>query len=92
MSAGKIVLLVFGIIILLVSLVPLLAGGGLMLAEKALRDSEGFYTTPVIQLEKDSYTIVTKPANIDLGDDWEWIWIGYKKSWGKTIIYIHLIV
>ena len=77
MSAGKIVLLVFGIIILLVSLVPLLAGGGLMWVEKALRDSEGFYTTPSIQLEKDSYAIVTEPANIDLGDDWEWI------SWGR---------
>lgn len=77
MSAGKIVLLVFGIIILLVSLVPLLAGGGLMWVEKALRDSEGFYTTPVIQLEKDSYAIVTEPANIDLGGDWEWI------SWGR---------
>ena len=77
MKAGKIVLLVFGIIILFISLIPLLAGGGLMWAEKALRDSEGFYTTPVIQLEKDSYTVVTKPTNIDLGDDWEWI------SWGR---------
>lgn len=77
MKAGKIVLLVFGIIILLISLVPLLAGGGLMWAEKALRDSEGFYTTPAIQLEKDSHAIVTGHANIDLGGDWEWI------SWGR---------
>jgi len=52
MSAGKIVLLVFGIIILLISFFPLLAGGGLMWVEKALRDSEGFYTTPVISLRK----------------------------------------
>ena len=77
MSGGKIVLLVFGIIILLISLVPLLSGGGLMWAEKALRDSEGFYTTKAIQLEKDSHAIVTKPANIDLGGDWEWF------SWGR---------
>lgn len=77
MSAGKIVLLVFGIIVLLISLVPLLAGGGLMWVEKALRDSEGFYTTPVIQLEKDSYAIVTESANIDIGGDWKWI------SWGR---------
>jgi len=77
MKAGKIVLLVFGIIILLISLVPLLAGGGLMWAEKALRDSEGFYTTPAIQLEKDSHAIVTGHANIDLGGDWECI------SWGR---------
>jgi len=77
MKAGKIVLLVFGVIVLLISLVPLLAGGGLMWAEKALRDSEGFYTTPAIQLEKDSHAIVTGHANIDLGGDWEWI------SWGR---------
>ncbi len=54
-----------------------MAGGGLMWAEKALRDSEGFYTTPAIQLEKDSHAIVTGHANIDLGGDWEWI------SWGR---------
>jgi len=74
MKAGKIVLLVFGVIVLLISLVPLLAGGGLMWAEKALRDSEGFYTTPAIQLEKDSHAIVTEPANIDLRGDQDWLW------------------
>lgn len=80
MKAGKIVLLVFGVIILLISLVPLLGGGGLMWAEKALRDSEGFYTTPAIQLEKDSHAIVTEPANIDFGGDWEWLsWLGRRE-------------
>jgi len=74
MKAGKVVLLVFGIIVLLVSLIPLLAGGGLMWAEKALKDSEGFYTTPAIQLEKNSYAIVTGPANIDLRGDRDWLW------------------
>ncbi len=77
MKAGKIVVLVFGVIVLLISLVPLLGGGGLMWAEKALRDSQGFYTTPAIQLEKDSHAIVTGHANIDLGGDWEWLsWLG----------------
>ena len=76
MKAGKIVLLVFGIIVLLISIVPLLGGGALMWAEKALRDSEGFYTTPAIRFEKDSHAIVTKPANIDLGGDWEWVFWG----------------
>ena len=74
MKAGKIVLLVFGVIILLISLVPLLAGGGLMWVETALRDSQGFYTTPAIQLEKGSHAIVTEPANIDLRGDRDWLW------------------
>ena len=77
MKAGRIVLLVFGVIVLLISLVPLLGGGGLMWADKALRDSQGFYTTPAIQLEKGSHAIVTGHANIDLGGDWEWL------SWGR---------
>ena len=76
MKAGKIVLLVLGIILLILSLIPLLVGGGLMWAEKALRDSEGFYTTPAIQVEKDSYAIVTEPINIDIGEDWEWVFRG----------------
>ncbi|GAG11842.1 unnamed protein product, partial [marine sediment metagenome] len=72
MSAGKIVLLVFGVIVLLVSLGLLLSGGALMWAERAIKDSEGFYSTKTIQLEKDSHAIVTKPADIDLKGDWEW--------------------
>jgi len=82
MKAGKIVLLIFGIIVLLISIVPLLGGGALMWAEKALRDSEGFYTTPAIRLEKDSHAIVTKPANIDLGGDWQWVFWG--KCWDPS--------
>ncbi len=51
-----------------------------MWAEKALRDSQGFYTTPAIQLEKDSHAIVTGHANIDLGGDWEWLsWLGRRE-------------
>ena len=72
MSAGKIVLLVFGVIVLLVSVVLLLSGGALMWAERAIKDSEGFYSTKTIRLERDSHAIVTKPADIDLKGDWEW--------------------
>jgi len=79
MSGGKIVLLIFGIIVLLVSLVLLLPGGALMWAEKALRDDEGFYTTKTIEFDRDSYAILTEPANIDLGEEWEWLpWV---RSW-----------
>ncbi len=82
MSGGKIVLLVFGIIVLLVSPLLLLPGGVLIWAERALRDDEGFYTSKAIELDRDSYAIVTEPANIDLGDEWEWLpWV---RSWGPS--------
>ncbi len=72
MSAGKIVLLVFGVIVLLVSFAFLVPGGVLMWAERAIKDSEGFYSTKTISSERDSYAIVTKPADIDLKGDWGW--------------------
>ena len=82
MTGGKIVLLVFGIIVLLVSLVLLLPGGALIWAERTLRDGEGFYTSKTIELDRDSYAIVTEPANIDLGEEWEWLpWV---RSWGPS--------
>ena len=65
MSAGKVVLLVFGIIIVLVA-IPLLLGGGTFLwVDIAHRDSEGFVTSNTIQIEKGSHAIATGPIDID---------------------------
>ena len=74
MSAGKIVLLVFGIIGLLVSFGLLVGGGALLWADITIKDSEGFYTTEIVQLERDSYAIVTPAADIDLETAWLWDW------------------
>ncbi len=72
MSAGKIILLVFGIIGLLISIGLLVGGGTLLWADNTIKDSEGFYTTETIQIEKDSYAIVTGPADIDIEAGWDW--------------------
>lgn len=81
MSGGKIVLLVFGIIVLLVSLVLLIPGGALIWAERTLRDDEGFYTSKTVEFDRDSYAILTESANIDLGEE-EWEWLPWVRSWG----------
>ncbi len=65
MSAGKIVLLVFGVIILLISIGLLFAGGTLMWVDKAHIDSEGFINSNTIQVERDSRALVTGPIDID---------------------------
>jgi hypothetical protein len=70
MSAGKIVLLVFGAIILLVALALIAGGGALVWLDKGHSDSEGFITTNTIHLERGSYAITTKPADIDLESGW----------------------
>ena len=74
MSAGKVVLLVFGIIVLLVSVGLVFGGGALLWVNSALTDDEGFYTTRFVRLDRDSYAIVTEPADIDLGAAWIWDW------------------
>lgn len=74
MSAGRIILLIFGIIGILISIGLLLGGGAILWADNTIKDSEGFYTTKTIQIEKDSYAIVTGPANIDIEADWDWVW------------------
>jgi hypothetical protein len=73
-TAGKIVLLVFGAIILLGAFALLFSGGALLWVNSALTDSEGFITTKTIQLETDSYAIITKPADIDVKTAWLWDW------------------
>lgn len=72
MSAGKIILLVFGVLVVLGAVALLFGGGALIWANSALTDSEGFFTTKEVELETDSYAIVTEPADIDLRAAWIW--------------------
>ena len=64
MTAGRIVLLVFGIIFLVGAVFLLLAGGGMLWANAAITDSEGFFESRTSRLESDSYAIVTESAEI----------------------------
>jgi hypothetical protein len=73
MSAGRIVLLVFGIIVILVGLGLVLGGGGVLWANSALTDDEGYFSTKTIPIDKDSYAIATEPADVDLGVNWLWM-------------------
>jgi hypothetical protein len=79
MSAGRIILLIFGILFILGSVPLLLGGGALLWVDIALKDDGGFFTTESYQLERDSYAIVTESAHIDIDDeewDWGWGWFG----------------
>ncbi|MBM3157389.1 MAG: DUF4389 domain-containing protein [Chloroflexi bacterium] len=70
MTAGRIVALVFGVIILLISLGLLFTGGVLLWMDSALKDDEGYITTKTVRLDKDSYAITSYPADIDLSETW----------------------
>jgi len=73
-KAGKVLLLVFGVLVLLIAAVLIVSGGALLGVNNALTDREGFYTTNAVRLEKDSYAIVTEATHIDLraGLIWDW--------------------
>ncbi len=80
MSAGRIILLIFGILLFLGS-IPLLVGGGALLwADMVWTDDDGFITTESKQLARDSYAIVTESADIDIDDEWNWGW-GWNVDW-----------
>ena len=54
MSAGKIILLIFGVIVLLISFGLIACGGTLLWAEAKYVDSEGFLTSDALSIERDS--------------------------------------
>jgi hypothetical protein len=74
MSAGRIVLLVFGIIVLVGSVLLVFLGGAVVWAHTAFTDDEGFFTTKTIEVERDSYAVITQPAEVDLSGAWIWDW------------------
>jgi len=71
MSIGRVLLLIFGVIGILISIGLLVGGGAILWADNIIEDSEGFYTTKTIQIEKESYAIVTGPADIDIEAGWD---------------------
>jgi hypothetical protein len=70
MSAGRIVLLIFGIFFVLVSFGLLGGGGAILAAENSFKDDQGFYTTNLIPVESTGAAIITGPAEINLGNTW----------------------
>lgn len=65
MSAGKILLLVFGIIILLISMALIAGGGTLLWVNSKYVDSAGYLTSDTLHIERDSYAIVAGPIELD---------------------------
>jgi hypothetical protein len=80
MSVVRIILLIIGILFILGS-IPLTFGGGTLLwMDLTQKDDDGFITTETDQLERDSYAIVTEPADIDLDEGWNVGW-----GWGWNV-------
>ncbi len=74
MSAGRIVLLVFGIIILIVGLGMIVGGGGMMGVSQSFKNEEGFITSRTAHLASNSYAVVSEPVDFGSGVDWGGNW------------------
>ena len=74
MSAGKIVLLIVGIIVLVVAIGLIVTGSGVLWANGALTDDEGYLTTKTFRIDKGSYAVVSEPTDIEVGSWWVWDW------------------
>lgn len=70
MSAGRILGIVVGGLMLLVGLGLLLGGGGVFVAERVLADAEGFVSLRSASINQDAYAVVA-PARIE-GAPWFW--------------------
>jgi hypothetical protein len=70
MSAGRIVGIVVGSLVLLVGLGLLLGGGGVLVAERVLADADGFVSLRSASINQDAYAVVA-PARIE-GAPWFW--------------------
>src|SRR5512143_3265462 len=65
MSAGKVTLLIFGIIVLLISFGAMAGGGTLLWANARYVDKEGFLTSDTLHIKKDSFAVVAGPIELD---------------------------
>ncbi len=69
MSAGKVVSLIVGSLILLVGVAFLFGGGALVGVDRGFTDSEGFLTVPPADLEQDTYAVAAEAV---FEGDWVW--------------------
>ncbi|MFB6291304.1 MAG: hypothetical protein ABEJ25_06210 [Candidatus Bipolaricaulia bacterium] len=74
MSGGRIFLIIVSVFILLIGLGLVAGGGALWWSNAFLRDSEGYYTTRTIDIERNSYGVTTYPARIEFGPTWFFDW------------------
>ena len=70
MRAGRILLLVFGGLFVLISFALLIGGATVLAFDSNFKDSQGFYSTRFIPVQSESPAVVSQPADIHIGPGW----------------------
>jgi hypothetical protein len=79
MSAGRIVLLVFGILFVLGALVVMAVGGGVIWASQYHKDSDGFHTTSAMDIRSVTHAVTSDTIEIDRSASEALNWLGMDK-------------
>jgi hypothetical protein len=72
LTAGKIVLLIFAILFVIISIVLIIGGGFILAFDTGFKDSQGYYSTGSIPIESNSSAIITYPADFQNDSDVYW--------------------
>ena len=79
MNAGRIVLIIVGIIFILGSLIAMAAGGGVIWASQYRKDDTGFHVTDTMRVKSLSYAVTSDTIEIDRGASRALDWLGMDK-------------
>lgn len=71
MSAGRVISLIFGSLILLIGIALLIGGGAIVGVDRTFTDEDGFLTAPSGELQRDTYALA---GEMVLEGDWIWWW------------------
>lgn len=66
MSKGKLFLVGVYALVLLVGVGLIISGGSILWANTFMKDSDGFYTSKSVEVQRDSYAVTSYPADIDV--------------------------
>jgi hypothetical protein len=79
MSAGRIVLLIVGILFILISIGAMFAGGAVIWASRFHRDADGFHVTDPLRINSGTYAVISDAMEFDEGASKALNWLGLDK-------------
>lgn len=72
LSTGKIVMLIFGILLVFTSILLIIGGGIILAFDTGFKDDQGYYSTGSIPIESKSSAIITYPTDFQDEPDLYW--------------------
>jgi hypothetical protein len=79
MSAGRIVLLVVGILFILISIGAMFAGSAVVWASGFKKDADGFHVTDPLRINSGTYAVISDAIEFDEGASRALNWLGLDK-------------